>query len=201
MVVVVCACVSLVAARMWDALGAVVAALFGIGGEQLGVARRAAVAAAQQLAALEQHGDHQLGGHGGEEVVVLDLVGIGIALVVVLARYFHGGTMEDVGRPTFLRQGAGRRAPFLDLPFPEEHLRWVRRTWLPVRNLIREGKTHQIPSMIQTGKRFGMQLLDDAVMGLLNKGWIDPDEAYMKSNDKARFRPLLKNPPTDFTDA
>jgi len=70
-----------------------------------------------------------------------------------------------------------------------------------VRNLIREGKTHQIASMIQTGKKYGMQLLDDAVMDLLNKGWIDPDEAYQKANDKSKFRPFLKNPPTDFTDA
>jgi twitching motility protein PilT len=70
-----------------------------------------------------------------------------------------------------------------------------------VRNLIREGKTHQIPSMIQTGKKYGMQLLDDAIMGLLNKGMISPDDAYSKSNDKARFRPFLKTPPTDFTEA
>ena len=70
-----------------------------------------------------------------------------------------------------------------------------------VRNLIREGKTHQIPSMIQTGKKYGMQLLDDAIMDLLNKGMISPDDAYSKSNDKARFRPFLKTPPTDFTEA
>jgi len=70
-----------------------------------------------------------------------------------------------------------------------------------VRNLIRESKTHQIGSMMQTGKKYGMQLLDDAVMELLNKGWIDPDEAYAKANDKTKFRPFLKNPPADFTDA
>ncbi len=70
-----------------------------------------------------------------------------------------------------------------------------------VRNLIREAKTHQIPSMIQTGKKYGMQLLDDAIMELLNKNWIDVDEAYAKANEKARFRPMLKNPPADFTDA
>jgi len=70
-----------------------------------------------------------------------------------------------------------------------------------VRNLIREAKTHQIPSMIQTGKKYGMALLDDAIMELLNKGWIDPDEAYLKANDKGRFRSFLKNPPADFTDA
>ncbi len=70
-----------------------------------------------------------------------------------------------------------------------------------VRNLIREGKTHQINSMIQTGKKYGMLLLDDAIMDLLNKGWIGADEAYMKANDKGKFRPFLKNPPSDFTDA
>jgi twitching motility protein PilT len=70
-----------------------------------------------------------------------------------------------------------------------------------VRNLIREGKTHQIPSMIQTGKKYGMILLDDAIMDLLNKGMISPDEAYMKANDKGRFRPLLQTPPADFTEA
>jgi twitching motility protein PilT len=70
-----------------------------------------------------------------------------------------------------------------------------------VRNLVRENKTHQINSMIQTGKKYGMQLLDDAIMELLEKGWIAPDDAYMKANDKSRFRPFLKNPPSDFTDA
>jgi len=69
-----------------------------------------------------------------------------------------------------------------------------------VRNLIRESKTFQIPSMIQTGKKYGMQLLDDAIMELFNKGWISGDEAYMKCNDKTKFRPLLKTPPTDFTE-
>jgi twitching motility protein PilT len=70
-----------------------------------------------------------------------------------------------------------------------------------VRNLIRESKTYQIPSMMQTGKKYGMQLLDDGIMDLYSRGWISSDEAYIKANDKARFRPLLKHPPTDFTEA
>lgn len=70
-----------------------------------------------------------------------------------------------------------------------------------VRNLIRESKTYQIPSMMQTGKKYGMQLLDDAIMDLYNKGWIGGEEAYIKANDKSKFRPLLKSPPTDFTEA
>ena len=70
-----------------------------------------------------------------------------------------------------------------------------------VRNLIRESKTFQIPSMMQTGKKYGMQLLDDAIMELMNKGWISPDDAYLKANDKTKFRPFLRTPPTDFTEA
>lgn len=70
-----------------------------------------------------------------------------------------------------------------------------------VRNLVRESKTHQLPSMIQTGKKYGMLLLDDAIMDLYKKGWISPDEAYAKANDKARFRPFIKAPPADFTEA
>jgi twitching motility protein PilT len=70
-----------------------------------------------------------------------------------------------------------------------------------VRNLIREGKTHQLPSAMQTGKKYGMQLLDDAIMNLYQKGWISPEEAYIKANDKGQFRSFLKNPPVDFTEA
>ncbi len=70
-----------------------------------------------------------------------------------------------------------------------------------VRNLIRESKTHQLASSMQTGKKYGMQLLDDAIMALYNRGYIGSDEAYAKANEKARFRPLLKSPPTDFTEA
>lgn len=69
-----------------------------------------------------------------------------------------------------------------------------------VRALIREAKTYQIPSMIQTGKKFGMQSLDDAIMNLLNKGWISPDEAYSKCVDKQKFLPFLKKAPEDFTE-
>jgi len=70
-----------------------------------------------------------------------------------------------------------------------------------VRNLIREAKTFQIPSIIQTGKKYGMQSLDDAIMEHLNAGRIDPDDAYNKCIDKAKFRQFLTKAPDDFTDA
>ncbi|MBI4379377.1 MAG: type IV pilus twitching motility protein PilT [Nitrospinae bacterium] len=67
-----------------------------------------------------------------------------------------------------------------------------------VSNLIREEKTFQIPSAIQTGKKYGMQSLDDAILDLLNKGWISSDDAYDKSIEKQRFAQFLKKPPEDF---
>lgn len=70
-----------------------------------------------------------------------------------------------------------------------------------IRNLIREKKTFQIPSAIQTGKKYGMLSLDDAIMDHLIHRRISPDEAYAKCNDKAKFMPFLKKPPTDFTEA
>jgi twitching motility protein PilT len=69
-----------------------------------------------------------------------------------------------------------------------------------VRNLIREGKTFQIPGMIQTGKKYGMQSLDEAILRLLNNKIISPDDAYAKADDKSRFLPFMKNPPADFTE-
>jgi twitching motility protein PilT len=67
-----------------------------------------------------------------------------------------------------------------------------------IANLIREAKTYQIPGMLQVGKKYGMQTLDDAIMDLLNKRMISPEDAYSRSIDKTKFRPLLKNPPEEW---
>jgi twitching motility protein PilT len=45
-----------------------------------------------------------------------------------------------------------------------------------VRNLIREAKLHQIPSMMQTGKAMGMQTLDAALQDLVKRGLIDKEQ-------------------------
>ena len=65
-----------------------------------------------------------------------------------------------------------------------------------VANLIREGKTFQLSTAIQTGRSIGMQSLDDAIMDLLKKNIVSPDEAYRKSIDKAKFKPFLKGQPS-----
>ena len=61
-----------------------------------------------------------------------------------------------------------------------------------VSNLIREGKTFQIPSMMQVGKATGMVTLNDALMDLVSKKLVAPDEAYAKAVDKTGFEGLLK---------
>lgn len=69
-----------------------------------------------------------------------------------------------------------------------------------VRNLIRENKIFQINSVIETGKKYGMQSLDDAILKLLTAGIIDPEQAYNKAATKSKFREFLTSPPQDFTE-
>ena len=67
-----------------------------------------------------------------------------------------------------------------------------------IANLIREAKTYQIPGMLQVGKKHGMQTLDDAILDVLNKGMISPEDAYSRAIDKTKFRAMLKNPPEEW---
>src|SRR6266436_1396568 len=66
-----------------------------------------------------------------------------------------------------------------------------------IANLVREGKTHQIPGMIQVGKKLGNQPLDDAIMEHLRMKRVAPEEAYDKALDKKKFRGFLPHPPED----
>ncbi|MEK7483043.1 MAG: type IV pilus twitching motility protein PilT [Planctomycetota bacterium] len=56
-----------------------------------------------------------------------------------------------------------------------------------VGNLIREQKTFQIPSVMQTGKKFGMKLMDDVLFELFQKGIITKEEAIFRAEKPARF--------------
>jgi twitching motility protein PilT len=66
-----------------------------------------------------------------------------------------------------------------------------------ISNLIREGKTFQIPSMMQVGRAQGMVALNDALMDLVTKKLVEPQEAYLKAVDKAAFEGLLKRASID----
>ena len=60
-----------------------------------------------------------------------------------------------------------------------------------ISNLIREGKTFQIPSAMQTGKNHGMVMLNDALFELVKKDIVEPRDAYIKAVDKAGFETML----------
>ncbi|HWX24302.1 MAG TPA: PilT/PilU family type 4a pilus ATPase, partial [Vicinamibacteria bacterium] len=54
----------------------------------------------------------------------------------------------------------------------------------PVANLIRESKTFQIPSLMQTGKKYGMCLMNDSLVDLVRRKVVEPQEAFAKALDK-----------------
>jgi twitching motility protein PilT len=57
-------------------------------------------------------------------------------------------------------------------------------------NLVREGNTPMVQSLIQSGRKDGMQSMDDALFALVQANRIDPREAYRKASDKTRFESL-----------
>jgi twitching motility protein PilT len=61
-----------------------------------------------------------------------------------------------------------------------------------ISNLIREGKTFQIPSIMQTNRKSGMITLNDALIELVDSKLVEPKEAYMKSVEKAGMAAALK---------
>ena len=60
-----------------------------------------------------------------------------------------------------------------------------------VRSLIRQNKSFQIPSVMQTSKRQGMQMLDEALATLVRKGEVRPEDAMAVANDPATLRSQL----------
>jgi twitching motility protein PilT len=60
-----------------------------------------------------------------------------------------------------------------------------------ISNLIREGKTFQIPSAMQTGKNHGMVMLNDALFAHVQGGLVEPRDAYIKAVDKTGFETML----------
>jgi twitching motility protein PilT len=64
-------------------------------------------------------------------------------------------------------------------------------------NLIREAKVFQIPSIIQTGKKHGMILINESFLDLVKRGIVEPQEAYAKAIDKAGLLSLYKRENVD----
>ena len=61
-----------------------------------------------------------------------------------------------------------------------------------VANVIREAKTFMLPGIIQTGKKQGMQLMDDALIELQSRDLITADEALARAEQKQEMRTRLK---------
>ena len=61
-----------------------------------------------------------------------------------------------------------------------------------LRNLIREGKTHQMYSVIETGAQHGMQTMDKTLAGLYKAGTVGYDEALTRAIDRDNFVRLVK---------
>jgi len=61
-----------------------------------------------------------------------------------------------------------------------------------VSNLIREGKTFQLPSVLQTSRRLGMVTMNDALIDLVDSKQVEPQEAYLKATDKTGILHMLK---------
>ena len=61
-----------------------------------------------------------------------------------------------------------------------------------VANLIREGKTYQLVSVMQTGKRSGMQTMNECLFHHVKNDLVTPEEAYMKAADKKDLGEMFK---------
>lgn len=92
-------------------------------------------------------------------------------------------TLKAVLAQTLLKKKIGGRVAAFELMIANA----------AIANLIREGKTFQIVSSIQTGKQQGMMLLSDSLIKLVKEGIIEPWDAVSKAPDKASFVSSLKS--------
>ena len=92
-------------------------------------------------------------------------------------------SLKGVISQTLVKKKGGGRAAAREVLLPNH----------AVSNLIREGKTYQIPTIMQTSKKIGMVTLNDALLDLVEKDLVDANDAWMKSVDKAAFQQALQN--------
>ncbi|MFH1719726.1 MAG: PilT/PilU family type 4a pilus ATPase [Planctomycetota bacterium] len=61
-----------------------------------------------------------------------------------------------------------------------------------VRNCIRENRIYEIPNIIETSRRFGMHTMDNSIAELCLKGYIDKEEAVLRSSNRAKMEKALQ---------
>jgi twitching motility protein PilT len=91
-------------------------------------------------------------------------------------------SLKGVISQTLLKKVGGGRVPALEVLIVTPS----------VSNLIREAKVFQIPSIMQTGKKYGMCQMTDAVLDLVKRKLVEPQEAYAKAFDKTALLNAFK---------
>jgi twitching motility protein PilT len=91
-------------------------------------------------------------------------------------------SLKGVVAQTLCRKIGGGRVPAFEILLVNS----------AIANQIREGKTFQIPSVMQTARKQGMVLLNDALYELVQAKKVEPREAYIKAIDKANFVNALR---------
>jgi twitching motility protein PilT len=97
-------------------------------------------------------------------------------------RLMLAGSLRGVVAQNLLKRKGGGRVAALEILF----------VTAGIAANIREGKTYQIPSQIQTGAKYGMMMLNDALENLVKSDTVEPMEAYDRSLDKEDITKRLK---------
>lgn len=97
------------------------------------------------------------------------------------------GSLKGVVSQTLLRKPGGGRAVATE----------VMKITPAIGHLIREGKTHQIYSHLQSGAEFGMHTMDQSLARLVNSGVVGYDEARERAGDVTSFEALANRNPAD----
>jgi len=98
-------------------------------------------------------------------------------------RVMLADSLKGVVAQTLLRKIGGGRVAALEILLTNN----------AVANLIRDGKTFQLPSVLQTSKAQGMRLLNDSLLDLVKQGLVEPREAYLKAIDKSALLGAFKS--------
>lgn len=99
-----------------------------------------------------------------------------------VVRTIIGGTLRGVYAQQLVRTKAGGRVAAVEILFGSPALG----------TMIREGKTHQLPNVIRSGRSQGMVTMDDSLKQLVRDDTVDPKSAYEKCVDKKLFRKFLR---------
>jgi twitching motility protein PilT len=91
-------------------------------------------------------------------------------------------SLKGVISQTLCKRAGGGRVPVMEILI----------TTPSVSNLIREAKIFQIPSIMQTGKKYGMCLMNEGFTDLVRRKVVEPQEAYAKAMDKPGLLAMFK---------